>query len=311
MIKVSSDVTKGKQMAQIVVGISAWADPELLQSGFYPPGLKTGAERLQYYASRFSIAELDSSYHFLPSQTYYQNWLNIVPSGFIFDIKAFSLLTQHPTPITSIPCDLRGDVAPFLNKEGHLYPQNLPPELMDTIWERFGLSLTSAKKSGKLGLISFQFPAWFHANPNNYAYIRECRQRLSEFRLGVEFRTPGWLTEHLEESLLFLRENRISLICVDEPQGLKSSLPAVSEFTANPGVVRFHGRNKQTWDDKNLATNQKFNYLYSQNELNEWIPKIRALAEKSEEVYVLFKNKHRDYAVLNADMMKRLLGFEK
>jgi uncharacterized protein YecE (DUF72 family) len=298
-------------MAQIVVGISAWADPELLQSAFYPAGLQTGAERLQYYASRFSIAELDSSYHFLPSQRYYQNWLDVVPTGFVFDVKAFSLLTQHPTPISSIPGDLRDSATPYLNKQGHLYPQNLPPELMDTIWERFRVSLTTAKASGKLGLISFQFPTWFHANPDNYAYIKECRQRLSEFRLGVEFRTPGWLTEHLEDSLLLLRENRISLICVDEPQGLKSSLPNVSEFTANPGVVRFHGRNRQTWEDKNIAPNQKFNYLYGEEELGEWIPKIQVLAEKSPEVYVLFKNKHGDYAVQNAETMKRLLGIEK
>jgi uncharacterized protein YecE (DUF72 family) len=164
------------------------------------------------------------------------------------------------------------------------------------------------KASGKLGLISFQFPTWFHANSDNYAYIRECRQRLSEFKLGVEFRTPGWLTESLEESLLLLRENRISLICVDEPQGLISSVPSVSEFTVNPAVVRFHGRNSQTWENKNLAPNQKFDYLYNEDELGEWIPKIRALAEKNQEVYVLFKNKHRDYAVQNASMMKRLLG---
>jgi uncharacterized protein YecE (DUF72 family) len=118
-------------MAQIVVGISSWADPELLQSGFYPPGLQTGAERLQYYASRFSIVELDSSYHFLPSERYYQNWLDIVPTGFVFDIKAFSLLTQHPTPLSSIPRDLRDKATPYLNKNGHLYPRNLPPGLVD------------------------------------------------------------------------------------------------------------------------------------------------------------------------------------
>jgi uncharacterized protein YecE (DUF72 family) len=298
-------------MTQILVGISSWADPELLHSGFYPHNLQTGADRLQYYASRFSIAELDASYHFLPSQRYFQNWLNIVPTGFVFDIKAFSLLTGHPTPISSIPADLRDKATPYLNKEGHLYPHNLPPDLLDSIWEYFALALKTAKASGKLGIISFQFPNWFHANSDNYAYIQECHRRLSEFRLGVEFRTPEWLTEHFEETLLFLRENRISLICVDEPQGLRSSLPSVSEFTASPAVVRFHGRNVQTWEDKTLTPGQKYNYLYGEDELLEWIPKIRSLAEKSKEVYVLFKNKHADFAVQNAIMMKKLLVNQK
>ncbi|HTY82153.1 MAG TPA: DUF72 domain-containing protein, partial [Dehalococcoidales bacterium] len=100
----------------------------------------------------------------------------------------------------------------------------------------------------------------------------------------------------------------ISLVCVDEPQDCKSCVPPVAEVTASPAVIRFHGRNAENWERHDVIATEKFNYLYSEEELNEWVPKIKAMAKKADEVHVIFKNKHQDFPVKNAQQMKKLLG---
>jgi uncharacterized protein YecE (DUF72 family) len=124
----------------------------------------------------------------------------------------------------------------------------------------------------------------------------------------MEFRVGSWLNdEHLKDTLNFLRELDISLVCVDEPQGFKSSLPPVAEATAPLAVIRFHGRNAENWEKKGIMSTDRFNYLYSREELQEWVPRIKAVAKKAQEVHVIFKNKHADYPVRNALEMKELL----
>jgi uncharacterized protein YecE (DUF72 family) len=298
-------MTPGK----ILVGISSWADPELIESGFYPPSVKMPSDRLGYYSANFQVVEMDSSYHFLPTLRNLTSWIEATPSGFLFDVKAFSLLTQHPTLLNSIPRDMRDTAQKFLNKEGHLYIQHLDDQTADQVWDRFANSIRPLETARKLGLVTFQFPSWFHPLDENYEYIKKCRKKLSDYRLGVEFRVPGWLDEeHRENTLELLKENGLTLICVDEPQGLKSSLPALTEVTAPYAAVRFHGRNRDNWERQDIDLNEKYNYLYDNDELQEWSAKIKQMSITAEKVLVTFKNKHLDYAVKNARQMIKLLN---
>lgn len=295
-------------MGKILVGLSSWADPELISSGFYPPEIKTPVERLNYYATRFSIVEMDSSYHFLPTRRNSETWIEATPPGFLFEVKAFSLLTQHPTPLESLPRDVRDIALNAINKEGNLYLHNLPENLSKEIWSRFEASIQPFVSAGKLGAITFQFPPWFHPRPENYQYILECKEKLSRYRLAVEFRTGSWLSEeHLDQTLQLLRENGLALVCVDEPQGLKTSVPTIAEATSSLAVVRFHGRNQGNWERNNIPVTEKYNYYYQQDELREWVPKIKRLADNTEQVLVIFKNKHLDYYLKNALQMIALL----
>jgi uncharacterized protein YecE (DUF72 family) len=295
-------------VGRILTGISAWSDPELIKSQFYPPEVKTPKDRLRYYASNFPIVEMDSSYHFMPVKRNIAVWIEATPPGFLFDVKAFSLLTQHPASLSSLPADIREKTQNTMDKEGNLYIHNLPEYLVDAIWERFSQAVLPLYQAGKMGVISFQFPSWFHPNPENYEYLALCKEKLPQYPLAVEFRTGRWLSEeHLETTLRFLRENRLSLVCVDEPQGLKSSVPGVAEVTLSPGIVRFHGRNQENWERKDITINEKYNYLYSEGELKEWIPRIGRMANVAETVYVIFKNKRFDFAARNARQMKTLL----
>ena len=136
-----------------------------------------------------------------------------------------------------------------------------------------------------------------------------CRKRLADFPLAVEFRVGSWLEEkHREETLAVLKQHGMALVCVDEPQGLKTSVPPLAIVTAPLAVVRFHGRNKDHWEGRGDAGEDRFNYLYGAEELGEWVPRIQEMAARVEAVHIIFKNKHADYPVQNALQMKGLLG---
>ena len=295
-------------MRRILVGISSWADAEFVQSGFYPAYVKTPDARLSYYASRFTVAEIDSSYHFFPTQRNLSLWLDSTPAGFTFDLKAFSLFTQHPTAYTSLPKTIREKYGDRIQAKDHVYPHHLPEAAIDELWEIFNRSVEAFKSAGKLGTILFQFPPWFHSEPRNYEYVVSCRERLSAYQMAAEFRVGSWLERRREETLDLLRKQKIALVCVDEPQGFKSSVPPVAEVTAPLAIVRFHGRNTANWESKDTMAGERFNYLYPEEELREWVPKIRKMAKEAESVHVIFKNKHADYPVQNALQMKKLLG---
>lgn len=295
-------------MGRILVGISAWADVGLLASGsFYPDGMKAAGDLLEFYSSRFGITEIDSSFYKLPGKEMSQLWITRTPPGFVFDAKAFRLLTRHPTPSNAVPRALRAGVAQPPD-DGNVYINKLPERAVSGAFRLFAESLRPLHAAGKLGVVLFQFPPWFHPSEENREYIAICAEKLPDYRVAVEFRSPGWLRDDTAAATLALLSNlKVALVCVDEPQGLRSSVPPVAEVTARIGVVRFHGRNRENWE-KPEPSADRFNYLYSEEELAEWVPKIKKMAEKAEAVHVILKNKHRDYPATNALQMVRLLG---
>jgi len=236
-------------------------------------------------------------------------WAQRVPEGFTFDVKTFRLFTQHPTPISSLPKDMRLELTPQLQGKGSVYYRDLSGDLTDELWERFANALLPLDTVGKLGVVLFQFPPWFRPEPQQLDYIMMSKNRLSQYCLAIEFRNNVWLNdENKARTLDFLRRSDLPLVCVDEPQGFKSSVPPIAEATSCIGLVRFHGRNTETWDKKGISAVERFNYLYRQEELKPWSNKISGLAEKTEEVHVLFNNCHEDKAVVNARQMCFMLG---
>ncbi len=164
------------------------------------------------------------------------------------------------------------------------------------------------ERARKLGVVLFQFPPWFHPSQENREYILLCCERLSGYRLAVEFRTGDWLIgDTLETTLDFLRQHEITLVCVDEPQGLKTSVPLVTAATSTVAMVRFHGRNADNWEKRGGSPAERFKYLYDRHELEEWATRIKALSEQVKEVHVIFKNKYEDYSVRNACEFRDLL----
>jgi uncharacterized protein YecE (DUF72 family) len=290
------------------VGTASWTDKTLLEPGlFYPKGMSSAAERLAFYAENFPIVEVDSTYYGLPSERNAELWVERTPDDFVFNVKAFSLMTQHPATMRGLPKDLR-ELIPeeVAEAKKRFYPRDLPAEVVDGAFERFLAALKPLQQASKLGAILFQFPEWFPPSRENRAYVVECGDRLAAALPGVaaaiEFRNDRWmLNEQMQERTLnLLSEHGLPYVCVDMPQGFKTSIPPVAAATAPLAVVRFHGRRDDTWGKRNVSVHDKFGYDYSDDELKEWQPRLAGLAEDAREVHVLMNNCYRDYAVRSA-----------
>jgi len=294
---------------RILVGSCSWADKTLIDSGWYPPSAKSPEERLRYYSERFPIVEVDSTYYAIPSERNPEAWVERTPPDFVFDIKSYALFTGHGAAVQAFPKDLKEALPAALREKKNVYLKDLTAEMTDEMWRRFTDTLLPLDSAGKLGVVLFQFPPWFGPRRSNREYIMEAKERLGQYQMAVEFRNAAWMAEEdQEKTLRFLREQDIPYVCVDEPQGFKSSVPPVTAATAPIAMLRMHGHNAEMWTKKAKTAAERFDYLYDEDELREWVPRLRDLAEESREVHVLMNNCHRDYSVRNARQIGEMLG---
>ena len=288
-------------MGDILVGTASWTDKSLLKSGWYPKGTDTADERLRYYSSQFPLVEVDSTYYFPPSEKNSQLWVERTPKDFTFNIKAFSLLTQHPTKTEALYKDLE------VPDKRNVYLKDLKDDVVDEVWDRFLSALQPLHEAGKLGGLLFQFPPWFIIGRKNRDYILECAKRSAPIPILVEFRHKSWLSErNRDETLEFLEGHGLAYVCVDMPQGFKSSVPPVVAATSDLAAIRFHGHNDEEWESGSVQ--RRFKYLYSDKELRRWAPKIHDLAAEAKSTHVLMNNCYKSYAQQNAKELAELLA---
>jgi uncharacterized protein YecE (DUF72 family) len=290
-------------VGEIKVGTASWTDKTLIGSGWYPPEAGTPETRLRFYAGRFPLVEADSSYYALPAEQTAAMWAERTPAGFTFNVKAFSLFTQHPTPVRALPVDLR-EAAGKSGKD-RVYLKDVDPGVTGQAWDRFLAALEPLRLAGKLGAILLQFPPWFPISRANKDYIVACAERVTPRRVCVEFRNRTWMTpDNQGETLEFLTSRNLPYVCVDMPQGYPSSIPPVVAATSDLAVIRLHGHSSK-WDSKDI--HERFGYRYTDAELDEWAGQTRRLAADATVTHVLFNNCYRDYAQVNARHLTELL----
>lgn len=298
-------------MARLRVGTASWTDKTLLESGWYPPDANTPEERLRFYASRFDVVEVDSTYYGLPSERNAALWVERTPPDFTFDVKAFSLMTGHPVLLRGLPKDVR-EALP--EGAGPRIPaKEIPPDAVERMWDMFRSALMPLHSAGKLGLVMFQYPQWFMPGSRAREEILAARERLPDYEIAVEYRQGAWFADQdaTRKTLDFHRAEGIPFVAVDMPQGFKVSVPPVAEATSDRfAVVRFHGRRAETWTKKDVHPTERFRYDYSDGELGEWVPRVRAMMEGAKETHALFNNCYRDYAVRNARSFGDLVAEE-
>ena len=291
-------------MGRILVGTASWTDKTLLASGWYPESANTAEKRLAYYARQFPLVEVDATYYSPPAESTAQLWVDRSPPGFLFNIKAFSLLTGHPTKVSAIYKDLRPET-----EKKNIYPDDLTPQAYEDVWTRFLSALDPLVAAGKLGAILFQFPPWFTIRRSNKQYLLEVAKRCSPLRIAVELRHESWFAgDNQAETLDFLRKHHLPYVSVDMPQGYKSSIPPVLTATSDLAVVRFHGHSDK-WTSKDIY--EKFGYLYSEPELKSWVPKLAKLAQETAQTHVLMNNCRGDFAQRNAETLMDFLGLDR
>jgi len=303
-------------VAEIRIGTCSWAD-EALAKHFYPPGTRP-AERLAYYAEHFDTVEVDSTYYRLPADEMVERWAERTPDGFVMHVKAFGLMTRHPVRLESLPTDLRAE-APVDDKGRVDRP---PREFRGEVFRRFLSALQPLRSHGKLGGILFQFPSYVVRKDASLDYLRWAREQLGDDEMLVEFRHSSWLEEDArDETLRFLEELGATHVVVDAPriENAKNLVPTVLALTSPTLYVRFHGRNASTWNKRGGSAADRFDYLYSEDELREWVQPLRELSEQAEQAYAFFNNNATSpdgrggrvaQAATNAKALRQLLEAE-
>jgi uncharacterized protein YecE (DUF72 family) len=300
-------------MAELRIGTCSWAD-EALSKHWYPKGTPAG-ERLAYYAQHFDTVEVDSTYYRLPAEPMVQRWAERTPDDFVMHVKAFGLMTRHPVKVDALPPDLRDD-APTDDRGRVERPSR---EFRGEVFRRFLEALEPLRSAGKLGGILFQFPSYVVYKDRSLDYLQWAREQVGDDEMLVEFRHISWLDdEHRDETLRFLEDIGATNVIVDAPriEGAKNLVPTVLALTSRMAYVRFHGRNADTWNKRGGSASERFDYLYSEEELAEWVGPLRELSEQAEQAYAFFNNNATSpdgqggrmaQAAANAKALQRLL----
>ena len=299
-------------MATLIrIGTCSWAD-EALSKYWYPKGTPAG-QRLAYYAEHFDTVEVDSTYYRLPVEEMVARWAERTPDGFVMHVKAFGVMTRHPVKLEQLPPDLR-DEAPVDDKGRLERPSR---EFRAELFRRFREALEPLRAAGKLGGILFQFPPYVVPREASLDYLEWSREQMGDDEMLVEFRHRAWYEDDQRaETLAFLERHGMAHVVVDAPKVDAKNVPlTVVAVTGPTAYVRFHGRNAGTWNVRGRSAAERFDYLYSHEELEEWVDPLRELSEQAEQAYVLFNNNNRSrvggreaaQAPTNAEMLRELL----
>ena len=173
----------------------------------------------------------------------------------------------------------------------------------------FRTSLEPLELSGKLRGILLQYHPRFVKSTEAKDELARVRGLLDPLVPLVEFRHRSWLEEdERADTLAFLERNGLAYVSVDAPPTRASNvLPPVAAATHRVAYVRFHGRNVKTWNIRSEKSSDRFDWMYSADELAEWVPKVGELAGQADEVYALFNNNRDDYAPRSAATFRGLL----
>lgn len=234
---------------------------------FYPERMKP-AEMLPYYSGRFSAVEINTSYYGIPKPEVFERMIESTPSGFEFVVKANKATTHDLTDR-----DISGT---FLE------------------------SIRPLNEAGRLSGILAQFPWSFRNEEKSRRYLAGLAETYRRTPLFVEFRHDSW---NREEVYRFLGDRGLLYVSVDEPQ-IGDMMPPVARATGNIGYVRFHGRNEANWWGN---SGDRYDYLYSEKELGEWVEKVEALEKTVWKLYAFFNNCHQGYAIRNALRFKEMM----
>jgi len=263
----------------IKVGTSGFSFPDW-KGTIYPSGLRD-KDMLSFYEKElgFHALEVNFTYYTLPSQKSFEAMSKKTSKDFEFVVKSFKGMTH----------EIRDQ------KTGELIDR-------EEIFKRFRYSLTPLIGDGKLACVLAQFPYGFYPDRANFDYLLKFKKEMSDIPLVFEFRNQSWMKEG---TFQFLEKNGIGFCVVDEPR-LPKLMPYLPRATSEIGYFRFHGRNPNWF---NAPTSVRYDYLYCEKELKEFVPDVKEISKKTAKTLVFFNNCHAGSAARNAAQMAKLLEF--
>lgn len=265
--------------ATVRIGTCSWADEGLVKH-WYPRGVSSAEARLRYYAERFDVVEVDSPFYRLPSPETAAKWAERTPPDFVFHVKASAGMTGHE----------RAELEPAFRE--------------------FREALAPLEASGKLRGVLLQYHPRVKKSREALEELAQVRALLDPLVPLVEFRHRSWVTEdELPDTLRFLERHGLAFVSVDSPPTRATNVvPTIAAVTHRVAYVRFHGRNWRTWNIRNARSSaDRFDHMYTEEELAEWAEPLGRLAGEAGEVYALMNNNRDDFAPRSARILRGLL----
>ena len=272
-------MTNKDAAGKVSVGTAGWSYADW-EGVVYPHPKPSRFDPLAYLSRYVDCIEINTTFYRPPPPSYTESWLSRVSHNphFRFTAKLWQRFTHEREK-------------PWDSSDVRAYKSGMEPLL----------------SSGKLGAVLVQFPWSFPATPKNQQWLSRIASDFKEYPLVVEVRHVSWLAP---ESLQKLRELGVSFCNIDQPY-TRSSVEPTSHATGPVGYIRFHGRNYAKWFDKKAGRDERYDYLYSEDELRSWLPRILKLAESTDETYLINNNHYRGQALVNASEIKAMLTGEK
>lgn len=287
----------------IRVGTSSWADPGFVEE-WYPPGLPA-RDRLPWYAERFDLVEVNSSFYALPQENTVRRWAQITPDGFTFDVKLHRLLSRHSAPLESLPPELRD--AARTTSRGRVV---LEPGLERAMAEATLEVVEPLRAAGKLGAFLLQLSPSFSPHEHRLAELEPLVQALAPHPVAIELRHRSWVSDkRLEDTLRWYEDANAAFVNVDMPPGdAPTIMPPIDAVTRDDlAYFRAHGRNTEGYL-KGRSVAERFGWVYSEDEMRELAGRVRGLADLAQDVRTLFNNNRGRDAPDSARQMRELLG---
>jgi len=267
------------------IGTSGWSYPTSAQGSwsgvFYPPGK---VDELSYYSERFNTVEINSTFYRPPPPGYVWNWAKKTPANFDFTVKLWQKFT-HP--------------GMFAKKTGE------DSEITQKDVDTFRSGLEPLVKSNKLGCLLVQFPATFRLTPPNTEALDRILGYFNDYPMAVELRHRSW-SDQLPETKKTLNNHNASLVYIDEPKfhfSIRQDFKPIGPIF----YLRMHGRNVEKWF-KSKSAAEKYNYLYSSEELDPFVTGLNQIKDVPKKLYVYMNNHFRAKAVANAIMIRYKLN---
>lgn len=297
--KVSQVKTSGK----ILIGTASWSDPGFVER-WYPKGM-AAAERLPWYAQHFEMVEVNSTFYSVPDPRMVERWARSTPNGFIFDVKLHQLLSRHSAMVKLLPPDLQKRAE--TDAKGKV---KLTPEIEEAMVKEILRSLAVLRASKKLGVLLLQLSPAFSPRKHSLGELQSLLEMLHDYRVAVELRNRNWAEgDQLEETLQFFRKHSAALVFVDAPTKNHFTImpPELNEVTDDRvAYLRLHGRDAHAYTTGKTVA-ERFNYDYSDAEIEEVAARSKELAKEAKEVHVVFNNNAEDYAPHAALRLRKAL----
>jgi uncharacterized protein YecE (DUF72 family) len=293
-----------KDGGNILIGTASWTDPGFVER-WYPKKM-AAHERLAWYAQHFEMVEVNSTFYSVPDARTVERWCATTPHNFTFDVKLHQLFSFHSTQRKLLPPEFQRIAE--TDAKGKVTSS---PELRDALLESFLQPMSILQSAGKLGVFLLQLSPAFSPRKHELVELSPLIEKLADYSLAIEFRNRNWAVGDQRGSTMdFLRKHRVAFVNLDAPAADHFSImPSDLNEVTNPefSYLRLHGRDAKAYlTGKTVAA--RFNYDYSDEEIDELAERSRKLAHEVKDVHVVFNNNNLDYAPRAATRLRAVLG---